>query len=445
MSVRPSETSRGTAWVSNFPPEEQRAAELLLNSLRVLSETTFRSTLTGHLDDLLERLPRPVAMYPVRELPAGSKDVTYSYERAAESGAGISPGREGITQDRYTTSADVTELSSSNAYAGEPHPLSHPHAGLPGSEGAVGHIIRQTIGSRPDESIASSPTHLEDLRRTKVRTFVLVDDYSGTGNRVADYLEAWVKHPSIRSWFSYGLIKFHVVLYAVSAPALKRLERCQWVEQVHFVEYASEFTTAQWSPGESNEIRELCEKYSTDKRFSLGYLKSEGLWAMQHTVPNNLPMILWQNRNKRIKSWQPFFRDRIMSPEQQQELGDYRLDTRAEEIAAALRQPRLARALADQPGAATRLLLLVLAATARGIRDTRRLSLLLSTTLASAKATLQACHQLGLVDPSGHLTADGRRELARARSRNLLTAPTKDLIGSEKPYYPWQLRGVGDI
>src|SRR5256885_1486722 len=111
MSRRPTETARGIAWVNNFPPEEQRAAELLINSLRVLSDATFRATLTEQLSGLVSSLPRPLGIYPVREL-----------------GDSISSGSE---------------------FA----PLAHPYAPLAGSEGSVGHIVRDIIGSRPDESI----------------------------------------------------------------------------------------------------------------------------------------------------------------------------------------------------------------------------------------------------------------------------------------------------
>ncbi|MFD6970047.1 hypothetical protein [Streptomyces sp. NPDC059949] len=401
MRNRPSETERGVAWVNNFPPEDKRAAELLLNSLRVLSDVTFRATLTNLLASLVRELPHPIGIYQVRELP--------------------NPDVEGFL------------------------PLAHPHAPLPGSEGAVGHIIRDVIGSRPDGTVASSPQTLEDLRRIKARTLVLVDDYSGTGNRVAGYLDAWVRDPTMRSWFSYKLIKFHVVLHAVSVPALRALERSPWVERVHFSEHAVEFSTARWSTDEAAEIRELCTNHGFKKKLALGYQEAEGLWVMQHTVPNNLPMILWQDRHKSNSAWRPFFADRKMSPEQQQELGDYRLETRAEEIAGSLRQPRLSHALTDQPGATTRLLLLVLAAAARGVRDVRRLSLLFSTPLASAEAAQQACIQLGLLDSVGRLTHEGQRELVSARRRAPLSVPTRHLIGRDKPYYPWQLRGVEDI
>ncbi|MEW1801502.1 hypothetical protein ACIGO7_33445 [Streptomyces virginiae] len=401
MRNRPSETARGAAWVNNFPPEDRRAAELLLNSLRVLSDATFRAKLTDQLAGLVQELPRPIAIYQVRELP----------NRAVE----------GFL------------------------PLDHPHAPLPGSEGHVGHIIRDVIGSRPDEIRASSPQSLEDLRRVKARTLVLVDDYSGTGNRVAGYLDAWVSSPTIRSWFSYKFIKFHVLLHAVSVSALRVLERNPWVEQVHFSEHAAEFSTARWSTDEATEIRRLCTNHGYKNKFALGYEEAEGLWVMQHTVPNNLPMILWQGRHKSITDWRPFFADRKMSPALQQELGDYRLETRAEEIAVSLRQPRLSHALADQPGATTRLLLLVLAAAARGVRDVRRLSLLFSTPVASAEAAQQACSQLGLLDSAGRLTREGRRELTSARGRASLSLPTRRLIGRDGPYYPWQLRGVEDI
>ncbi|WP_406080547.1 hypothetical protein OG468_08825 [Streptomyces zaomyceticus] len=423
MRYRPSETTSGVSWINNFPSEDRRAAELLINSLRILSDATFRAKLTGRLSDLVEQLQHPIAIYPIRELPKEDGGVKVPIRKMTAS----SP-----------EPPDARFL-----------PLDHPHAALPGSEAHVGNIIRDVIGSRnrANEEVISSPQTIADLRRIKVRNVVLVDDYSGTGRRVASYLDAWAQNPTIRSWFSYKLIKFHLVLHAVSRSSLRALERNPWVEQVLFSEHAADFSTARWSKDEAAEIEDLCMKHSLSKSLALGYKKSEGLWVMQHTVPNNLPMILWQDRHKSISDWFPFFGDRKMSSTLQEQLGDYRLETRAEEIAESLRQPRISRALSDQPDATTRLLLLVLAASARGVRDVRRLSLLLGTPLVSAQAAQQACGRLGLLDAAGRLTLAGRNELAAARRRASVAVERRgrDLIGRDDPYYPWQLRGVSDI
>jgi hypothetical protein len=415
MSTRPSETISGAAWVGNFQTEDRRPAELLLNSLRILTDATFRATLTDRLADLVGRLPRPIALYPIREL--------------TENGDPAHALQQVDAQRNYFL------------------PLGHPYAALPGSEALVGNVIRDVVGSRnrADEMVASSPQSIEELRRIKVRTLILVDDYSGTGKRAINYINSWVESPTIRSWFSYKLVKFHVVVHAVSLSALRVLESSPWVEQVHFFEHAPEFATVRWSKDESEAIRDFCEKHAWSKSLALGYKRSRGLWVMQHTVPNNLPMVLWQDRHKSIRDWHPFFGDRKMTPKLQQELGDYRLETRAEEIAKFLRQPRLSSALSDQPGATTRLLMLVLAASARGVRDVRRLSLLLSTPVASAEAAREACCQLGLLDSGARLTPEGRKELVAARRRAPLAVERQLLIRRDDPYYPWQLRGAGDV
>ena len=50
MTLRPSETQQGLAWLGNFLPEERHAAELLIDSIRVISSTTFRVYMRELLD-----------------------------------------------------------------------------------------------------------------------------------------------------------------------------------------------------------------------------------------------------------------------------------------------------------------------------------------------------------------------------------------------------------
>lgn len=402
------------SWLENFPPEEKQYGELLLNSLRIISESNFRASLTSHLSSFADKAEKPIAMYPIREIPAESQ------------------GSDKVGSE-LTGGAIMHEVAA----------LHHPYAQLPGSEGAVGHIIRDLIGSRPDTSIISSPHSLKELRQARPRTIVLVDDYSGTGQRIANYIDAWVRHKTIRSWHSYNLIKFHVVVLAASWRAHDRLNSNQWIESLNFIEQAADFNTARWTRDEREGITGICIKYGKMKNLALGFQEAGGLLAFQHTVPNNMPAILWQNSGRKTKVWKPFFANRVMSPELQHELGDYRLEIRADRIAAYLRQLRLARSLADQPHVTTRLALLVLAAAARGVRDIRRLSVLLGTTMASAEATQKACRQLELLDAVGRLTDAGRNELARARTR--VQKEKMLLIYDNSSYYPKQLRGVSDV
>ena len=420
MTLRPSETQQGLAWLGNFLPEERHAAELLIDSIRVISSTAFRIYMRELLDGIKLELARPIAFYPIRELPKGLPHLRMSPNQTTE-----------IDQ---TPDGDHIPLL----------PLDDPFPPLPGSEGIVANIIRDTIGHQPDLAVASAPESLSKLRKVKPRTIVLVDDYSGTGTRVAGYVDSWMQHPTVRSWYSYGLIRFHVVVVTASGSALSRLQDHPRIEGVYYRERAADFSTSMWSREEHRQILELCEKYAFSPRYKFGYQEAAGLLILQHTVPNNLPAILWQERLKRRPDWKPLFGGRRMTSQMQVDLDDYKLELEASKIAEAMGQSRLGVALSEQPNPTARMIFLALAAAARRIRDPEQLSVALHTSLVAASQTQHACKNLGLLDEEGRLTDLGRKELRRARARGDAIQPTR-LSGSSNPYYATQLRGVSEI
>jgi hypothetical protein len=419
-TVRPSETEQGLSWLENFQPEERHAAELLINSIRVISSTSFRAYLTELLTQSVSEFQAPVVFYPVRELPSYLPGVLNPLKRKVEV--------------ELTPDGDAIPL----------FPLDDPFEPLPGSEGIVGNIIRDVIGHWPNYAVASSPKTLQKLREVRPRTILLVDDYSGTGTRVTDYVDSWMRNPTIRSWYSYGLIRFHVVLITASGAALEKMKRHPRITGIKYRERATDFSTATWSDDERNKITALCTKYAYNSRWEFGYKSAAGLLVMQHTVPNNLPAILWQSTFRRKPDWNPFFAARRMTPTLQIELDDYKLEVDATEIANSIGQFRLGVALSEQPNPTVRVLLLVLAAAAQRKRAPESLSEILQTSLVAAEQTIQACKNLALLDQQGRLTDLGRNELRRARARGDEIQPTQ-LKGSTRPYYPTQLRGVGEI
>ncbi|MFD0525542.1 phosphoribosyltransferase-like protein [Paractinoplanes durhamensis] len=398
MAVRPSETLQGSRWLANFAIDERRPATLLIDSLRVISSSDFRIAVSNALDAAINELPKPVGIYPVRELPNGNSSQLL--------------------------------------------PLEHPYAAIPGSEGIVGNIIREAAGRRPKFNRAASYDSLDKLLRHKVRTVLLVDDYSGTGDQIVKYVGEWTRHPTIKSWHSYGLIRIHVLLLAPSAHAQRRLEDHRYVESVRFVERGLGFDTAPWTKEERESVEALCRRYAYSPGFSLGYGKTRGLLTLHHTVPNNLPCILWQTTCPRISDWKPLFGNRRMSPQLQTEIGDYRLETDPRRIAAIIRQERLGEVLDGLSNPTTRNLLLTLGAVESGHRDPVGLSGLLSLSLEAIRRILEACQDLRLLDSTGRLTDEGRMELRRARNRPPTPRPELLAVGDQAPYYPQRLRGA---
>lgn len=396
--MRPSETSQGLRWLGNFCLDERRAATLLIDSLRVISSSRFRITMSDALGAAVDEFPEPVGVYPVRELPR---------DRA----------------DQFL-------------------PLDHPFQAIPGSEGLVGNIVRDVIGRRPKFSRASSYDSLDRLRRHKVRTLLLVDDYSGTGDQIVKYVDAWIDHPTIKSWHSYGLLRVHVLLLAASAQAQKRLEDHRFVASVRYLERGLGFDTVPWTKQEREDVEALCWRYAHNPEFALGYGETRGLLALHHTVPNNLPHILWQTKCPRVPDWAPLFANRAMSPQLQEDLDDYHVETDPKRIAAIVQQERLGEALDAQTNPTVRSFLLMLGAVESGHRDPVALGNLLGLSREMTRRTLRACQALRLLDTANRLTNEGRNELRRARNRPPLPEPGLPAIGDQVPYYPQALRGA---
>ncbi|WP_406642694.1 hypothetical protein [Amycolatopsis sp. WGS_07] len=398
MTTRPSESGQGRQWLANFRRDERQAAALLVDSLWVISSSRFRVVMSDALESAVNDCPGPVGVYPVRALSGDD--------------------------------------------AGQFLPLDQPFTATPGSEGLVGNIIRDVIGRKPRFDRASFYDSLESLRRHKVRTLLLVDDYSGTGDRIVRYVDEWMSHPTIRSWHSYGLVRVHVLLLAASARARQRLKSHRFVASVRYLERGLGFDTAPWTDEERENVEALCRRYAHRSEFALGYGETRGLLALHHTVPNNIPHILWQVKCPRIPSWQPFFANRIMSPKLQEEIGNYRLETDLKRITAIIRQERLGAALDAQANPTVRNFLMVLAAIENGHRDPERLGGLLSFSMETTRHTLEACQALNLLDSANRLTDEGRAELRRARNRPPVPEPEPPAVCDGAPYYPLSLRGV---
>ncbi|MEU3572202.1 hypothetical protein AB0E96_27815 [Kitasatospora sp. NPDC036755] len=410
---RPSDTAQGSAWIQNFPQEEQRLAELLLNSLQICFDSRIRAELAQVLFSVQERIQMPAVVVPVRELP-------------------------------LPEGADATQDSDSASFFA---PLDQPFRPLAGSEGLVGNVIRETLGLYPDAQKVSYPESIDSMRRSRTRSIILVEDFCGTGNRVRGYVNAWMRNKTIRSWHSYGFIRFHLVTFAISPKALQALEKDPRIHAVHSAMSAADFSAAQWTSDETAEIRTLCQKYSRINSMALGYEGCESLFVMQHTVPNNIPAILWQNQARGILPWVPLFKDRRMSPEMQRDWGDYSLEGRVAQEEMSLRRFESAGDFSGSADGLPAFVVEVLEAAERGIRDAERVSRALGLAETRALTIKQLCVRMGLLDARGRLTDAGRRVLAarpQAGGRRKVSL-SSGLIASDAPYYPRSLRGVSGV
>ena len=394
--MRLSETDRGLRWLENFLIEDIGIARLLLDSVRVVSESTYRARLTERIYQVVSESESPIALYPVRPRPQSDQEWI------------------------------------------EPQP-DRPYEASAGSELLVAEILRDVAqDSRFNTTVENIP-NLERMRSARFRTVILVDDYAGSGDRSLAYIKAWVRNPTIRSWKSYGLICFKFVSYAISARAANVLEEDGNITlPLCWVESGVDIDTAPWKELEREEVRNLCFRYAGRKKWAFGWKGTGSLFARSH-VPNNVPAVLLQ-RHGPSGPWYPFFSGRSMDYEQQLELGDVSPTISYLSRAELIHQKRLGRVLEQLPDDPRRLLLLIMASLSQGHKTSEQLAEKLGFPLYEVHGCLQWALALQIVDSANRLTDLGWQELRLAREQ--VARPSFLTHGSDDPYYPRSLRGV---
>lgn len=373
---------RVARWLENFLLEERETAALLIDGLKLVSETDLRRELGDLVAGLVARLPGPVAAFPAREV--ASEDSAHE------------EGRLGGYQ------------------------LLPP--GMPGSESVIANILTG-ITRRPhitaDEMLPD--LSLPSLRDKKVRTILLVDDFSGSGSRILKFHSALLRHPTIASWNSLHLIDVHVAAYFATDVAMDALGERFSKEKIHVVRACPTFERQGWTEEQLVEVEELCRKHVPKVRrgrpdYALGYGDSRALIAFEHTAPNNLPKILWQVR----PDWHSLFEFKSVPSD---------LLTLFTMFPAPPQEPLAGSSGAQRLGDVLELL-------ARRIRDAHAIAAHGDISLSEVHRLLNLLQSLGYAASGLRLTEAGRAELKRQRDAN----PPLVLPNRDDPYYPQQLR-----
>jgi hypothetical protein len=316
-----------------------------------------------------------------------------------------------------------------------------PISATPGSEGAVGNLIRSFTGEDPDTSHdpwIHPRTPLEEVRNRRCRALVLVSDYAGSGKQVIDFAESFARNKTVRSWRSSGLVRIVVVIFAASTLARAAMEDSGAIDEVRVVQPAVSFADMEWSRADHEAIEAMCLDYAGRRQRwqALGFNESRGLFVMHTGVPNNTPYIL----RRRGGDWASFFEGRAFPEDLKSELGPYRATpAQLHAVAASVRQQRLARAVdSGKLSSPADLLAVVLALSSRSGRTIPELAHALRRPDAEVKEMVTFLIGVGMLTPAGELTPMGREELANAK--RLARVVTAQLEGTEDPYYPHALR-----
>ena len=131
-----------------------------------------------------------------------------------------------------------------------------------------------------------------------------------------------LKNRSFLSWWSYGKIRFHVVAFARNSEAEKviiddmigsdhprrRYPKSQKIKFYSHCIYRRADLRQRWGT-EFARILNLCKSVTAvRKRWRLGFRETMSNIIFFHSVPNNIPGVLWSKTEK----WQPLFPGRVL-------------------------------------------------------------------------------------------------------------------------------------
>ena len=370
-------------WLAQFPSDRESTAIDVLLKLQFISRDVYAEWLKEQLSAITDG---PCALYAVRK-----------FEEPLES-----------------------------YWDGEGNPPTRP-AESQGSEELVQSVLGN-LGKSGDESFLDHPS-IYNLKTSRVRNIVLIDDSIGSGQRVVDFINLLMKNKTLLSWWSYSLIQFYVVAFIRTHKAEKRIlkylpgsDHHQRVhrksEKLHFVghhHFDDEEFELRWGAN-STQILNLCDSVEAVPRWAQrGYGSVMSNQVFYHSVPDNTPGILWNGEN----GWLPLMPNRLFPT-----------------WLADLLMGQAPVQNSDVNSAVNRSLLAVLMAAQRGIRAKRSISRAIGLDPRVTEGLVQKAQAAGFLNQSNRLTEVGKQTIWDSRDERRIVAfdrslyvPTKWCVG----------------
>lgn len=259
------------AWLGQFSDSERKTAISLLLHLDFVSRDRYSDWLTSTLAAIPS--DRRYAVYAIRKL--GDAEAVF-----------------------FDQNGDVVPRPSESL----------------GSEDLVYSLI-STV-TRRDKHFVDHPS-LQQLKTERIHDYIIIDDSIGSGKRVSDFVCSMLGNKTFRSWWSYGLVKFHVIAIARMREAEDTIidrapgsdhpkRRYRKSDKFNFVSelvYSKDWLSRRWG-SQYHSILDLCEgakKIPTKWRKGFGGVM--GNLIFYHSVPNNIPGCIFC----RSERWVPLF------------------------------------------------------------------------------------------------------------------------------------------
>lgn len=263
-------TTGGRRWLANFDEDDRNSAQLLLESIAVVSDHQFRHDMRQLLARIAEgSRGRPIAAVAIFGLPP---DLGPHFFECA------------------------------TAHAGEQFDSPCPPSGKPGSELLVRHILSKSskkLGLLVAPSVA-------DMKEKRVSRLLLVTDTLVSGDEAGRFAAYIYANKTIKSWHSYKRIEIEIVAHSVSELALRNLGSKY---RVHYEQIARTFDTAGWNRAQKASVELLCARYASRSGTDvMGWGGARSLQIYAHTFGNGTPLILRQTAGPRSSPWHSLIR-----------------------------------------------------------------------------------------------------------------------------------------
>ena len=265
-------------WLSQFPAESQPLAKLLLSHLKFISRDDYSRWVIQTILSFLDK-ESTFALYSVRKLNIQKTSPYYWGEnKEAIYRPGTSQGSEDLVYS------------------------------------LISNLVRQN-----SKFLLDHPS-LDELKDIKVRNYILIDDSIGSGDRVSEFINSMLKHPTFFSWWNFGWINIHIVSFSRFHEAEKKIimnirgkdnakQKIRKSSKIKFhseLVYYQNWIKSRW--GENYEqLIELCKNQTQILPWArLGYRKVFSDIIFYHSVPNNTPGIIWFE----APNWKPLMPQR---------------------------------------------------------------------------------------------------------------------------------------
>lgn len=407
------------AWLGQFAPNDQGLVSLMLARVSLISRDTFAERLRELIAARIRSGEGPVGLYAEREVPKRNRIPNRLFKEKKTAG-------------------------HIRAHGKGPDPVAPlpAYTAAVGSEGIVSQLISEFCKLHP--TMVFSHPGPSKIRDAKIRRFILVTDFIGSGERVSDYLSAAWRVKSVKSWHSTRSRKgmaFEIAAFSATEAGKKLVERHPCAPLLSLVTLCPTIDS-EFSDAVASEIKAVCFNYCpTTKDEPLGHGNVGALIAFAHGAPNNMPAIF----HRKSRKWSPLFQSRVTSSVGAS-FKDAEVDTAevVQERLIAMRQGKLAQAaLALNAPRGMLRRLLVMAALMKGPRRPEIVSRRTRLTLMEIADELAVLLKNGWIDGSNIPTNLGREQVNKAKK----SAARPGQLPNPKvaPYYPSQLRAPGKV